>query len=245
MGWFGPKTGISNAPAIASMFEHDRAFVLFDDFFNYDATATVGNYITSQHSGGGTAVASDAHGGILTLDAGGTSDEDGPCVQCVHECVLPAAGKKIYFECRFKVTSAVASCALAIGLADLDTTVFTTNNARNLSDYMIFYWDPTSIAASGAGYLQFAVGDASGEDGSSATTAMLVVAGTWHTVGFEFDYDANTVRLFFDGAFKEQMSLTRANIPATELTPTFAITNEGTAATSNMVIDYWKLIATR
>lgn len=238
MGNFGIAGGTSLAPFLAALQNPQEAFVYHDDFFAYDGTATVGGWITSQHSGGGTAAIADGHGGIVTLNAGGTSDEDGPGIQTVNEFILPGAGKRIYFETYLVVNSAVASSAVFFGLADHDTTVFTTNNARNLSDYIGFYWDPTTIAATGAGYLQFAVGDASGEDTSVNTTGILLVAGTWVRLGFMLDYDENYVDIYKDGTRIERLALTRANIPATELAPTFCLVNEGTAATGDMDIDY-------
>lgn len=245
MGNFSISGGISLAPLLDGLQNPDRVFVFHDDFFAYDGTATVGGWATSQHSGGGTAAIDDNHGSIVTLDAGGTSDEDGPSIQTVTEFILPGAGKRIFFETYLKITSALASSAVFFGLADRDTTVFTTNNARNLSDYIGFYWDPTTIAATGAGYLQFAVGDASGENNNTNTTGCLLVVNTWVRLGFMLDYDGLYVDIYKDGTRIERMSLTAANIPATELAPTFCLVNEGTAATGNMDIDYVTVACTR
>lgn len=80
-------------------------FVFFDDFFSFDATATVGAYSLTK-DGDGSAAAIDSHAGAIAIINNGTTpaNNDENYVRSQTAFVLPTAVRKVTFECRLLLT---------------------------------------------------------------------------------------------------------------------------------------------
>jgi hypothetical protein len=91
---------------------------LFDDFTEYDNTASVGNW-TSYSSGTGTDAISDVTaGGVLILTCQATTDN--ACEQVNHTGApfKLAAGKTLWYEARVKFTGVATTTEVSLGLVN-------------------------------------------------------------------------------------------------------------------------------
>jgi len=196
-----------------------------DDFFKYAA----GDWsITTTEDGGGgdasEAITDEVGGVLLITNDNGASDLDQ--LQLVGESVKPAAGKKIWFEARFKVGD-VSSSSVLVGLAVTDTSLVASAPANGIY-----------FRSDGDGILDFASNASSVE---SAETGLHTMAdGIYIKVGFKvvgtglIEYWVNNVK---------KGSVT-TNIPTTEMRLSLAITN-GTTAAETMSVDYARIVQER
>lgn len=247
MGNFNVASGTSRAPALDWLLEPEKAWVDHQEFLSYDDTATTGDWIKTQQVGSGTAakISTLGAGGIVRLSAGGTTDTHGIQIQRSSEEVLALSGKPIYYKTRLKISD-IDETALFIGLCEIDTSIL-ASAAVSTTLQIGFYADTTSIAAT-PGYLKFIVKNAAGSN--TATSTILMVADTWMDLSFYLDFDGNFVQIFKDDVLIERLTLTRANIPTTigtgEVSPSFAMTNDGTAGgTTTLDIDYVRVAQPR
>jgi len=124
----------------------DEGFGFKDDFltFNAETSATsnvVSDWVGTQDSAGSAALDAAAKGGVLLLDSGGTTNNQGMQVQHVAACFIPNANAKIYFEARVKIadigTSGSDTGNFVVGLASVDTTVL-NGGANSALDHICF-----------------------------------------------------------------------------------------------------------
>ena len=123
-----------------------EGFGFIDDFLTLNAeTAAVGNivvdWVATQDSAGTAALDAAAKGGVLLLDSGGTTNNQGMQAQHVSACFIPSAASKIYFEARVKIadigTSGSDTGNLVVGLAAVDTTVL-ASGANSTANHICF-----------------------------------------------------------------------------------------------------------
>jgi hypothetical protein len=217
----------------------DRFVVFHDDFLGFNsASSAVQSWVETQASAG-TAAVIDGFGGLLELDCNSSTADQGIQVQVATESFLPQAGTKLYFEARIaSITDTPDKCQFFAGLSVLDTTLF--NAGENSSaNHIGFEMGATSLAASG-GKLQF-VAEKGGTRGTVADVH-TVVDGAAFTIGFVVD-GVSTVQCYVNG---EPVGdpLPLANIPVTELTPTFACLTEGTNDPI-VTVDWVRVVQTR
>lgn len=240
MGNFNVSGGISRAPLLEALTNPSRSWVYFDDFFTFDDTATVGDWVATNATAG-DAEKADGAGGIVLLESDSTTDDQGIQMQSSAETVLLGAGKPVYCEARLKISD-VDKCQFCFGLAKVDTTIFASGEltaAGTTPRALIYMSATTQASATTAGKGQFTVGDGSGSNDMANTTGLAFVDDTWTVIGFSVDYDANEARIYQDGRLIEILALTRANIPTEELAVSFAALSEGTPASEILLnIDY-------
>lgn len=192
--------------------------VYFDDFDKYTAADWT---ITTTEAGIGSATEAltDGDGGLL-LVTNDDADNDADFFQKVGESFTFAAGKKLLFKARFKVSDATQS-DFVIGLQITDTAPL------DVTDGVFFQKDD------GDANLDFHVEK---DDTATDATAIATVADdTFLTVAFAYD-GKSTVTYFVDDAAKGSVSAT--NLPDDEaLTVSFGIQN-GEAAAKTMTVDY-------
>jgi len=97
-----------------------RHLTYYDDFFEYDATATVGNWVAAVDAGS-TAALADAAGGWLTLATDG-GENDGTVVASTFEIFDVVSAKPLYFEAYVKPAEGSTNInSWFVGLSDVVT----------------------------------------------------------------------------------------------------------------------------
>lgn len=181
------------AQAPAPQLEPSLYYEIFDDFMN-PASATASDVMawTALNDGAtGTPAFQDAAGGIFNVVTA-AADNDYAAYSSVTEPFLFAAGKKLFFEGRFKVNEANTNeSAWWFGLSDtLTTGGFQANTAGPLASYdgALIWKDEATMA------VDFETSNA----GTQATTTNMAtfVTNTWTKVGFYFDGTATTSRIY-------------------------------------------------
>lgn len=167
-----------------------RSFTIFDDFLN-PASATVSDvmaWTSMDDSGTGTNAFQDAAGGIFNIVTA-AADNDYHGIRSVAKPVTFAAGKKLWFEARFKVAEAtVLESTWWFGLTD---TVTTGGMQANTSGPLATYdgaliWKTPETAMT----INFETSTA----GTQATSSAMAtsITDTWTRVDFYFDGTATT-----------------------------------------------------
>jgi hypothetical protein len=160
-----------------------------DDFLN-PASATASDYhayTSNDDAGTGTNAFQDAAGGVYNVVTA-AADNDYHAMSLVAENWKFAAGKKLWFEARFKLAEATTNeSAWWFGLTDtLTTGGFQANAAGPLASYdgAMIWKDEATMA------IDFETSNA----GTQATTTNMAtfVTDTWTRVGLFFDGTATT-----------------------------------------------------
>jgi hypothetical protein len=180
--WAGAPSLNDNDPS--------RFYMLFDDFL-LPATSAISDYTawTAVNDGGtGTPVFQDAAGGIFNVVTA-AADNDYAAYSSFAEMWKFAAGKKLWFEARFKVAEANTSeSTWWFGLTDtLTTGGMQANAAGPLASYDgALIWKTPETAMT----INFETSNAATQNTLSA--AWTGVTDTWTKVGFYFDGTATT-----------------------------------------------------
>lgn len=187
----------------------------FNDFYTYLASDWT---ITTTEGGAGSATEAltDEVGGVLLI-TNAAGDDDLDSLQLGAESFLPAAGKKIYYETRFKVSDTGDSEYLH-GLVVTDTTPLAHANG------ITFRSDDDDDL------LDFRSSVASANDDDSAIHTMA--DGVYVKVGFRVN-GLDSIDYFVNDVKKGSVN----SVPSTEMRPTLHLQN-GSASARNMSIDY-------
>lgn len=190
------------------------AHTYFEDFDYY----TAANWTVTETQASATQALGNEDGGVLVL-TNSASDDDLNALQKVGESFRFAAGKKLWFKARFKVSDATQS-DVVIGLQITDTTPL------DVTDGVFF------LKADGSTTLNLLVE----KDGTATTTAVgSLVSDTYATVGFYYDGVAS-IAVFLNDVQVGLSAVT--NLPDDEdLTISFGVQN-GEAAAKVMTVDY-------
>lgn len=220
-------------------------YVEFDDFDVFDSTATTGRWIVTQATAG-TGARIDGHGGILQLDSDSSTADQGIQAQRTTETIKLAAGKKVVFAARAKVTDLANNAQIFLGLGIKDTT-FMAAGVVSASDYIGFFQDVNVIAGTGdytASTLAFGLYD--GVTLEEVKAAAPMVEDTYFICGFIVDgvTTATPFTVTSAGVVSLGTAITIADPPDTELSVTFVCQSEGTVDPI-MLVDWYYLFATR
>lgn len=195
-----------------------KAHTYFNDFDTYLASEWV---ITTTEAGTGSAIEAlgDADGGVL-LVTNAAGDNDNDFFNKVGESFLMAAGKKAWFEARFKVSDATQS-DWVMGLQITDTTPLA------VTDGIYFQKDD--------GDTNIDLHVTKDSTSTSSTAIGTNVDNTYIKVGFYYNGKDKVIG-FIDGVAKDSLATT--NLPDDEvLTVSFGLQN-GEAAAKVMSVDY-------
>ncbi len=196
-----------------------------NDFHNYVA----GDW-TVTAVGASTAAMTDGANGLLLLTTA-AAENDGVQLQKVGEAFLPVAGKKFWFETRFKV-SAETQSDFVFGIAVADTTAIVAAG-DGVTDGIFFQKDDASASVT----LYCQKDTTTGQ--TSLASVHTMVADTFVTLGFEFD-GVSEIKAYADHVHVGTLSVTTtpsAYLPDTECTVTMAFLT-GAAAAITCTIDY-------
>jgi hypothetical protein len=197
---------------------HDPSvgILLIEDFQNYDATATTGDYLLTQATTG-TGAISTAAPGVLELDSASSTATQGANLQRIKSCFLPAANKSIWFEAKVKVVDTFDKCELFVGLSELDTTMLATS-ANSSANHI--GWQ----CVTDNGVLLFV-----SEKATVVTTqaSVTIAENTYVRLGFFYDGAADTLTQYVNGV-RTGTAIATANIPKVALFPSFVCQSGGT-----------------
>jgi hypothetical protein len=185
-----------------------------EDFDYY----TAANWTVTETQAGATQALTDGDGGLLLL-TNSAADDDLVALQKVGESYRFAAGKKLWFEARLKVSDATQS-DLTVGLQITDTSPL------DVTDGVFF------IKADGSTSVTLRV-----EKNNTASTATVgtMANDTFITLAFYYD-GVSQVVYAVNGVVGGAVAVT--NLPDDEdLTVSFAVQN-GEAAAKTMTVDY-------
>lgn len=181
----------------------------FDDFFSYDDTATVGDYV--EVSDGTPAVdVGDANNGVLSIACGST-DNDETYISSMHEIFKFETNKNFFFEARVKLTEANTDDAnIIIGLSD---TVAADSLVDNGAGPMASYDGVVFFKVDGGTVWQFETSNAGTQN--TNTNIGSFTSGSWHKLGFFYDYNDGVTAIvtpFLDGVAGTAKNLTIAGL---------------------------------
>jgi len=179
-------------------------FLYENDFMGpIDVTSADGWTITLVDAKGAMSVEADAPGGVVQFtSATGDSADDGINAQLQNCCVLPAAGQKIYFEARIKVSEADEQWA--IGLAEGGMTALIASGIFDDTVCKVAFGHHTGTADK----INTITADDAAQDETADVAAMT--DDTWVKVGFVID-GITSVKFYVNGVLVETGS-TAANI---------------------------------
>lgn len=186
----------------------------WEDFDYY----TAANWTVTETQAGATQALTDGDGGLLLL-TNSAADDDLVALQKVGESFRFAAGKKLWFEARLKVSDATQS-DLTVGLQITDTSPL------DVTDGVFF------IKADGSTSVTLRV-----EKNNTASTATVgtMADDTFITLAFYYD-GVSQVQYAVNGVVGGAVAVT--NLPDDEdLTVSFALQN-GEAVAKTMTVDY-------
>ena len=178
-------------------------FHTYMEDFDYYAAA---DWTVTETQAGATQALTNGDGGLLLL-TNSAADDDLNALQKVGASFAFAAGKKLWFEARFKVSDATQS-DFVMGLQGTDTTPLDTSDG-------VFF-----LKADGSTSVSLVV-----EASSTATTTSSVATvanDTFVRLGFWYDGDA-AVYYFVNGALGGKSVTT--NLPTADLRVSFGIQN--------------------
>lgn len=223
------------------------SFQIFDDFM-LPASTTVSDVMawTAVNDGAtGSPVFQDAAGGVFNVVTA-AADNDYSAYSSVTEPFKFAAGKKLWFEARFKVAEATTSeSTWWFGLTDtLTTGGMQANAAGPLASYDGALWYKTPETS-------MTINFESSNAGTQVTTADIAtsVTDTWTKVAFYFDGTAttSTITPYYDigsGWVKgTAQSITLSGLE--EMHVVYGIKAGPTAAAETLQVDYIKCIQLR
>jgi len=195
---------------------HDPTIgVMLDERFNtYNATD---EYTLTQQTTG-TAACSTAAPGVLEIDSNSTTATQGVNLQrnvgCT--CFIPAAGKHIWFEARFKIVDTYDKCELFVGLSETDTAILDTSAMASTN--CIAFWCVTDNGVTLFGSEKAGTG--------TTTTAGTIAEATYVNVGFYVN-GVTSVEGFYNGVSVGTAHAT-AYVPIVAMYPSFVCQSGGT-----------------
>lgn len=204
-------------PALAWLKDPHIAQHWFTDFtaFSKKISTTGDGEWTLTAATSGTAVAGVLAGGVCTLDAGATTDGQGPQIQLNGTAFIPAANKDLWFECRLKTSHITGD--FFFGLSETDTTIFASSDmtTSNHIGFSSFTGDGILLADANKATARV-----------STLAAKTLVAATYTTLGFYVN-GVTSITFWVDNVANATTYAT-ANIPIVALTPSFGVHATGT-----------------
>lgn len=214
--------GVTNVDAVDPMaqlpvLDPTKVYTYFNDFNTY----TAGDWTVTETQAGATQAITAGHGGQLLL-TNSAADNDVNQLQLLQETFRSAAGKKLWFKARWKVSNATET-DVYIGLIITDTDI-----VGGVTDGI--YFKKADDATSLVHVLE--------KDSTETATSSVatIVADTFIETAFYYN-GKNEVEVWIDGV-KKATHTTLTNLCQDEdLAVTISLTN-GSAVAHTLTIDY-------
>lgn len=213
----GHSSGLwATCPILEYLFDPTIGILLDEQWQSYDPEATNGDYVLTQATAG-TAAISTAAPGVLELDCNSTTQGQGVQLQRVKSAFIPAAGKHIWGEFKFKVVDTFDKVQLFAGLSEIDTTLIAAG-ANSSANHI--GWE---VATAGAGVVTFA-GEKAGARGTK--TGPTLAEDTYVKLGFYVD-GVTSIQQYVNGV-ATGTTIGTANVPIVALYPSFVCQTDDT-----------------
>ena len=232
---WGPRGGQDQLSARGQFMD------FFDDFFAYDATATVGNWAVVEDAGATAPDAiTDAEGGVLRVGCDG-DDNDECYVSSIAESWLFTTTKNLWFEARVSLTEAATDDAnWIIGLSD---TVGADSLLDDGAGPMASYDGAVFYKIDGTMQIGFETSNAGTQVTNGNVNAF--VSGTWYRLSFSYDFNDGvtaTITPYVDGVAGTAHELTIAGMAEMHVV---AGVKAGGANEEAFLVDYIHVAADR
>jgi hypothetical protein len=214
----------------------DFGFMAFDDFTpGRRASATEYDGFTITEYTDGNLEMQDEVGGVLGLKTTTTLNQ-GIQMQSMGESWKPEAGKKIWFECKARISTLIGYVELFIGLIETNADIAdgSTPAAVNTIGFR-------KIAAAAAINTQVSTGAVAPV---ASSTNFLV--DDYHHLGFFVDGVSSVTFYATNGVEKPAIIRTvTTNIPTTEMALSFGVRRTTGANENSLFLDWYKIVQTR
>lgn len=203
-----------------------QVFELFDDFTNFDPTASTGNWPESVVGTGTQALIADVAGGVLRLSCQATTDNACEQMMYVSDPFKLAANKTLWYETRVKITGDVQS-EHSFGLAALGEDLTAVADVLP-ADGVSFSTQDASLAAA-------LTASKDGTDTGAVAAVHTLVTATWVTLGFKI-VGLTSVTPYVDGVAGTAATATFCDDES--LAPYFLVRNGDGTTTQILDVDY-------
>lgn len=215
----------------------EKIYLLHDDFFTFDDEASSGQTWVVANATAGTAAKVAGSGGVIRLDSGSTTADQGVQVQQALTSFYAQVGKEIHFEARIAVEQGATYCQFFVGLSEVDSTMF-SSGANSSANHIGFEMNAVSLAAT-PDVLQFYGEKASAR--GTVTAVHTLTEGAYVRLGIRI-VGTDKIEAYVNGDKVGELSSTY--LPTAGLTPTFCCLSEGTEQ-PKMLVDYVTIIGDR
>lgn len=205
-----------SCPLLEYQFDPHVGVLLDERWQSYNAASTTGDYVGTQATAG-TGAISTAAPGVLEVDCNSTTQGQGFQIQRVKSAFVPAAGKHIWAEFKFKVVDTFDKVQIFVGLAESDTSIIASGAISTANHVGLLG------IASNAGTLVLAGAKAST---ATTTTGTAIAEDTYIKYGLYFN-GVTSVTQYINGVASSS-TLATANIPVVALYPSFVCQTDGT-----------------
>jgi hypothetical protein len=215
----------------------------FDDLYEYDPTATVGNFAVTEDAGadGGDVLDATLPNGVLSVGCDG-DDNDECYVASINKVTKFQTDKKVYFEAKVKLTEANTDdanwCAGLCSVYAANTLVDNGAGLVTTFDGAMFYKVDGTMKI----YFRTSNGAVQGD----AIDMGTFVSGTWYTLGFLYDYnDGVTAKVtpYVNGVAGTTQNITISGLDAL-LHAVFGV-KAGGANEEALKVDYVRVLTER
>lgn len=228
-------------PAVIGFHDMADLFVLRDDYFVFDTTSTTGGY-TTQGDSPTVATSSSSPGGLLSITATGTDNNEGYVASTLAAWKL-AANKRLWFEARVKLNEAATNASnIIIGLSSFGAAanLLVDDGGGPPSSYsgaLFFKLD-------GGAVWQFEASVSTTQ--ATNTNAGAFTSGLWTTLSFDVHFDASganaIVTPYVNGTASTAVTIALASQAALKFV---AGVKAGSANAETLLIDYVEVRQTR
>lgn len=203
-----------------------QVFEVFDDFTNFDPTASTGNWPEAVVGTGTQALLADVAGGALRLSCQATTDDACEQMMYVSDPFKLAAGKTLWYETRVKITGDVQS-EHSFGLAALGEDLTAVADVLP-ADGVCFSTQDASLAAA-------LTASKDGTNTGAVAAVHTLVTATWVTLGFKID-GLTSCTPYVNGVAGTAATATFCDDES--LAPYFLVRNGDNVTTQIMDVDY-------
>jgi hypothetical protein len=210
------------------------AYTLFDDFFSYDQTATVGGW-TLFEVGTGTDALSDVDpGGVLLLTCQATTDDACEQVNKTGAAFKLAAGKTLWFEARVRFVGVATTAEVSLGLVNAG------EDLTAVAD--VIPQDGVSFTMQNGAAAMALTCSKDGTNTGAVAAVHTLVNNTWTRFGLLID-GVTSVTPYIDGVAGTAATATICDDEL--LTPYFLVRNGDATTQEVLQIDYVKVVQLR
>ena len=240
-GGKGPSPLIwDDCPLLEMMLDPTKGYHYFDDFMGPGitpaATASEAGWTVTRLTGGSIGSVIGA-GGELHIAAAATTDQ-GIQAQLLNCCVIPTAGKTIWFEARISVSH--IDNLIFVGLASADSTLIASGVLDEGSPSAIGFFTDQNTTSTKYGTIT----EKAGNNDTTEDIAVGLAQNTWAKVGFKVT-GITKVEFFYDGLLVETGETTASIADAVEMALSLVCQNQDGANVNTLKVDWVRVAQLR